>query len=141
MPSKSFHSWLLVAGLITCFLCPAETMAATDEATAQVSFEEFVKSWMVKLEKISQKNSRDLRPERSKEGYSGQYVSYGPEYRLRIKKTEAAETPYVGFLHYQEKHIVKKGRTPQEVSLDPGKVASEIEVTEIFRYTRGQWAY
>ena len=75
------------------------------------------------------------------QGFVGRYVCYGPECEFSIKETGSAETPFVGLLHYSEKHFLKKGETRQKTFQHPGVLTKKIRVTEIFRFTRGKWVY
>jgi hypothetical protein len=137
-----FRFSLLLAGLAAIvFFSPAGQALAVDEPAVQRDFEGFVGDWMAKLAKVCEENGRALKLAASKQGFSGEYVCYGPENRFWIKKTDSEITPYLGFISYQEKLILKQGRTFQEVRLDPGRVTSEMPVTEIFRWTAGRWVY
>ena len=140
---RSFPGNHLLIGLIACLIVNTSVAAAkaAEETSALRGFEVFVNGWMEKLALVCEENSRGLKLTASKEGFSGEYVCYGPENRFWIKKTESPLTPYLGFLNYPEKRIIKKGRTFREVNLDPGQVASQIPVTEIFRFTEGHWVY
>ena len=59
-------------------------------------------------------------------------------------KLIGAEDPmfcYVGILRYVQRVMEKEGETPRKMREHPGMVTSEIQVTEIFRYTGGRWVY
>lgn len=107
------------------------------------SFEQFAKTWMAKLENINKINSKtvSLKPSAADGVYSGKYVCYGPECQTSIKKTDSAETPYIGLIRYSEKQILKKGTSKQDAMSDPGTAIEETPVTEIFRFSKGRWVY
>lgn len=113
------------------------------EADVEQSFERFAKSWMAKLEGINKLNSKNVGIKMSQPDglYMGKYICYGPECKTSIKKTDSAETPYIGLIHYSEKQILKKGVNMQDALNDPGTTIEETPVTEIFRFSRGRWIY
>lgn len=106
------------------------------------SFESFSKGWMARLEQVNQQNSRTLKSESATNGrVVGRYVCYGPDCMREVRGTESKATPYVGIIRYAQKVMEKEGDTPQKMREHPGVPTSEIQVTEIFRYTDGRWVY
>lgn len=106
------------------------------------SFESFSTGWMARLEQVNQRNSRTLKPESAANGrVVGRYVCYGPDCMREVRGTESKATPYVGIIRYAQKMVEKEGDTPQKMREHPGVSTSEIQVTEIFRYTGGRWVY
>ena len=87
---------------------PSTAVADPGKSAAQKSFEQFVNVWMAKLDRIGKMNIRgfDIMPR--DQGFVGRYVCYGPECEFSIKETGFAETPFVGLLHYSEKHFLKE---------------------------------
>lgn len=135
---------VLLPGLIAlaASLCLAgESPLSPPDEAVQRSFEQFVKGWMSKLERISAENSRNVHIQSCEGGYQGHFMCYGPECEYWIKPTGRRDTPYIGYLIYQEKEFLKRGCSPDEAKKDPGTVVSEMKVTEIFRYTKGKWVY
>jgi len=132
---------LLSAVLALTLSGPSTAVADPGKPAAQKSFEQFVNVWMSKLDKIGKMNIRGLDIIPRDQGFVGRYVCYGPECEFSIKETGSAETPFVGLLHYSEKHFLKKGETRQKTFQGPGMLTKKIRVTEIFRFTRGKWVY
>lgn len=97
---------------------------------------------MSRLAQVNRENSRDLKPEPAANGrLVGRYVSYGPDSAREVRRTDSKATPYVGIIRYAQKVMEKEGDTPQRLKDHPGVPTSEIQVTEIFRYTGGRWVY
>ena len=127
--------------LAAAFFQPA---LAEDTVPAGVatSFDKFTRSWMSRLEQVNQQNSRALKPEPAEGGrVRGRYTSYGPDYVREIRPTGSKATPYVGIIRYPQKVVEKEGETLQKMKEHQGVPTSEIQVTEIFRYTGGRWVY
>jgi hypothetical protein len=120
---------------------PSTAIADPGKTAAQKSFEQFVNVWMSRLDRIGKMNILGIDIMPRDQGFVGRYVCYGPECEFSIKETVSPETPFVGILHYSEKHFLKKGETRQKAFQNPGMLTEKIPVTEIFRFTRGKWVY
>jgi hypothetical protein len=120
---------------------PFTAVADPGKPAAQKSFEQFVNVWMSKLDGIGKMNILGIDIMPHDQGFVGRYVCYGPECKFSIKETGSPLTPFVGLLHYSEKHFLKKGGTRQKTFQSPGMLTKKIRVTEIFRFTRGKWVY
>lgn len=120
---------------------PSTALSDPGKTAAQKSFEQFVNVWMSRLDRIGKMNILDIDIVPHDQGFAGQYVCYGPECEFSIKETRSPETPFVGILHYSEKHFLKKGETKQKAFQSAGMLTEKIRVTEIFRFTRGKWVY
>lgn len=106
------------------------------------SFEGFSKDWMTRLEQVNQQNLQSVKPEpTANHRVVGRYICYGPECIREVRRTDSKATPYVGILRYPQKEMEKEGDTAQNMKEHPGILASEIQVTEIFRYTGDRWVY
>lgn len=120
---------------------PFTAVADPGTLSVQESFEKFVNTWMTKLDRIGKNNIRTLNITPGDQGFVSRYVCYGPKCEFSIKETGSPETPFIGILHYQEKHFLKKGKTRQKTFQSPGMLTKKIPVTEIFRFTQGKWVY
>lgn len=97
---------------------------------------------MSRLEQVNQQNIRTMKSETAANGrVVGRYICYGPDCVQEVRPTGSKVTPYVGILRYSQKVMEKEGDTLQQMQENAAVPASEIEVTEIFRYTRGRWVY
>ena len=135
------YSILLSAVLALAVSGPVTAVADPGIISVQESFEKFVNAWMAKLDRIGKMNIRALDIVPGGQGFVGRYVCYGPECEFSIKETGSPLTPFVGLLHYSEKHFLKKGETRQKTIQNPGMLTEKILVTEIFRFTHGKWVY
>lgn len=123
-------------------LCGSSLAGEAVPPSILTSFENFSKGWMSRLEQVNQQNSRDLKPAPAANGrLVGRYVCYGPDCVREVRGTDSKATPYVGIIRYAQKVMEKEGETPQKMKDHPGVPTSEIQVTEIFRYTGGRWVY
>jgi hypothetical protein len=128
--------------LLSPFLCGSALAGESVPTAILTSFESFSKGWMARLEKVNQQNSREAKSESAADGRMvGRYICYGPDCMREVRVTESKATPYVGIIRYAQKVMEKEGDTPQKMKADPGVQTSEIQVTEIFRYTGGRWVY
>ncbi|MDL1959942.1 MAG: hypothetical protein LWX01_11425 [Deltaproteobacteria bacterium] len=130
-----------VLALILTVSGPSTAVADPGILSVQESFEKFANAWMAKLDRMGKMNIRALNITPRDQGFVGRYVCYGPECKFSIKETGSPETPFIGLLHYSEKHFLKKGETRQETIQSPGMLTDNIPVTEIFRFTHGKWVY
>ena len=128
--------------LLSLLLCTSALAGEGVPPAILTSFESFSKGWMARLEQVNQQNSRTLKPESAANGrVVGRYICYGPDCMREVRGTESKATPYVGIIRYAQKVVEKEGDTPQKMREHPGVPTSEIQVTEIFRYTGGRWGY
>lgn len=145
-PGQRWTTRALVAVFLLCaaaVLAVSIPSASTAELpTVENRFQEFSRSWMARLDSISQKNRRAMKLEKGlAKKFVGRYVCYGPQCRIEVKKTDSAKTPYVGIIYYPQKLIRLTGDTRQEAMDDQGTVVEETRVTEIFPYMDGRWNY
>ena len=144
-PGKQLLGWgLFFATLLCSPVSGGQARAGGAEVPPAIlaSFEHFSKGWMARLDQVSQQNSRTLKPETAANGrVVGHYICYGPDCSREVRSTGSKATPYVGILRYPQKTMQQEGDTSQQMRQDPGVPTSEIQVTEIFRYTKGRWVY
>jgi hypothetical protein len=134
---------LFFTALLWSPILSGRTLAGEEVPPAILSsFESFSKSWMARLEQVSRQNSRALKPEPAADGrVIGRYICYGVDCMREVRGTDSKATPYVGIIRYPQTVMEKEGDTPQKMRAHPGVPTSEIQVTEIFRYTNGRWVY
>ena len=71
---------------------------------------------------------------------SGSYVGYSKEYDCVMKERSSNGTP-VATIQYREYVYEKAGASQTEAEKDQADIIDATEVTEIFRYTKGEWVY
>lgn len=131
-----FFTMALVAGT---FLQPAAALANKDKA--QGAFTSFAEKWMANLENVTKQNRSKANVRQEGNHYYVEYVAYGPDWTAEIKETGEPSAPYVGFIKYPEKVMMKEGQSAAEASQCAETVSTQVPVTEIFRYSQGKWQY
>ena len=112
------------------------------EETVQTSFDAFTIEWMKKLSDAEEfHRTQGVTINEAPEGFAAQYTGYFPHRYIIVKKTESKETPYVGILTYYEKTMRCVGKTKEEALKGPFEASDSQQVSEIFRFTKGQWKY
>jgi hypothetical protein len=99
----------------------------------------FCKKWMGFLEKRESDNRRGVKWQQKAPGVSGTFVGYSTDYDCIMKERSSNGTP-VATIVYREYLYTAEGPTQSEALLKP-TVVEATEVTEIFRYTKGEWVY
>ncbi|MBI3799200.1 MAG: hypothetical protein HY268_19835 [Deltaproteobacteria bacterium] len=127
---------------------PSKAQAVTpplvdlSEEAVQTSFDAFTIEWMKKLAGTEEfHRTQGMTVNQAPEGFSAEYTGYLPHRYIVVKKTESKETPYVGILTYFEKTMRCVGKTKEEARKGPFEASDSQQVSEIFRFTKGQWKY
>ena len=119
----------------------APEAALVSEDIALSSFDTFTLEWMKKLLETEDFRKTRAQVKPSPEGFIAEYTGYLPPRYIHIKKTESADTPYVGILTYYEKTLRCTGKTKEEALKGPFDQVGTSQVSEIFRFTKGKWVY
>ena len=91
---------------------------------AASSFDDFARGWV-----------EDMRRREARAREAGQnHTGPGQEWRVELRPTGKARTPYVGILHFTEHHMRCSGA-------DACQRTSSTGVSEIFRFQNGKWVY
>lgn len=109
---------------------------------ARLSFEMFTRLWMKKLMAAErfQKNER-LTVTETADGVVAEYAGYLPDRDTTVKATTSAVTPFIGILRYYRTTMRSVGKTKRQAVRGPFEQADKNRVSEIFRYTKGEWVY
>ena len=113
--------------------------AAADEKIAN-QFKAFCVKWMGFLETRERDNRRAIKWQKKPEGASGQFIGYSKEYDCVLKEKSSNGTP-VATIVYKEYVYEQKGGSQGEAEQSPPNIIDATEVTEIFRYAKGEWVY
>lgn len=118
----------------------AAPAAAESDEKISADLKAFCKKWMGFLETRERDNKRGVKWQTGTGGVKGQYVGYSTDYDCIMKERSSNGTP-VATIVYRE-YLYEAAGASQDVAL-AGKpsVVEATEVTEIFRYTKGQWVY
>lgn len=116
--------------------------AAAAEAPEEVrrKFDVFVADWMEKLRERERHNVGKIQWSAGGSGVEGVYVGYDTR-NYRILPVSNLETTPIGKLVYMELKLRRAGSTQDDALAKEPQVIERVEVTEIFRYHRGEWVY
>jgi hypothetical protein len=119
----------------------AAKKAAPAESAADVEtkFNAFCEEWMGKLAARERDNVGSIQWETRADGVIGDYTAYSTEHTC-VLKSGTGDVP-VGKITYREYRYEKRGASIPEAKSSPPHPVETTEVTEIFRYSAGQWIY
>jgi hypothetical protein len=100
----------------------------------------FCVKWMGFLETRERDNVKGIKWSKEPSKVSGHYVGYSKEYDCVMKDRSSNGTP-IATIQYKEFLYEKAGPSQKEAEQAPPSVVEATEVTEIFRYTKGEWVY
>lgn len=100
----------------------------------------FCVKWMGFLETRERDNKKAIKWEKKPNRVAGHYVGYSKEYDCTMKERSSNGTP-VATIEYKEFVYEKEGASQAEAEQDEAAPVDATEVTEIFRYSKGQWVY
>ena len=117
--------------------------SAEEEVEDQVraSFEVFTRQWMQKLARTEDFLKKRMQIRQTQEGFVAEYTGYLPHRYTRIKLTQSEATPFIGILTYYKKTMRSVGKTKKQAINGLFEHAETSQVSEIFRYTKGEWVY
>jgi hypothetical protein len=122
---------------------PAKTAsgapAVSDEKIAD-DLKQFCKKWMGFLETRERDNRRGVKWQNAGGTVKGQYVGYSTDYDCTMKERSSNGTP-VATIVYKEYLYETSGPSQDAALAATPTVVEATEVTEIFRYTKGEWVY
>jgi hypothetical protein len=111
----------------------------SDEQIAE-QLKAFCVKWMGFLETRERDNQKSIKWDKHDGGVSGHYVGYSKEYDCNMKERSSNGTP-VATIVYKEFVYEKIGGSQAEAEQAAPNVVDATEVTEIFRYSKGEWVY
>jgi len=115
---------------------PKAKAGAITQESAQAAFDSFAREWMKKMHagSVSVRETNKATARKSNAGMK--FNAYADEFTTELKRTSSTSAPFVGLLRYVEKEYACADATDEKC-----QVAGETNVTEIFRFERGQWIY
>lgn len=117
------------------------TAAAAAGDTPAESFDRFCLEWMKKLAVREHDNQEHIQWIQSGKGVTGEYVGYSSDHTCLVKPASDPKAVPIGKIIYQEIRYQKYGESPAVAANSPPQPLELTEVTEIFRYEKGQWKY
>lgn len=112
---------------------------ASDEQVAE-QLKAFCVKWMGFLETRERDNQKAIKWDQEGGSVTGHYVGYSKEYDCTLKPRSSNGTP-VATIVYKELVYEKSGASRAEAEQAAPKTVDATEVTEIFRYSKGDWVY
>ena len=113
--------------------------APTDEQIAD-QLKAFCVKWMGFLETRERDNQKAIKWDEAASHVSGHYVGYSKDYDCILKERSSNGTP-VATIVYKEFVYEKTGASRNEAEQATPNAIDATEVTEIFRYSKGEWVY
>ena len=124
-----------------------EERAAASDALARekngklaATLDAFCAKWMGFLAVRERDNKKAIKWQTTPDGVEGKYVGYSQTFKCFLKDIEKKETP-VATIRYLEYLYEKQGPSTAAAESSEPKVVESTEVTEIFRYAKGEWVY
>jgi hypothetical protein len=132
---------LLLAFVLTCpsaALCSEEASPVPDHVEKR--FEAFASNWVAGCQKSFVHSNSKPDVSKDKEGVVVRYTAID-EHSIswRLKPTTSKDSPYVGILTYHRTDLESRGGSKAEAESKPFVVTRAVKVTEIFRYSKGNW--
>jgi len=112
--------------------------AGDDKVTADLRA--FCLKWMGFIAKREVDNRTGVKWQTTPAGASGTFVGYSKDYDCNMKERSSNGTP-VATIVYREYLYSAAGPSQAEALAAPPTIVEATEVTEIFRYTKGEWVY
>lgn len=120
---------------------PASSVGEEAEDQARASFDVFTRKWMRKLAETEDFQKKRMQITQTQEGFIAEYIGYLPYRYTAIKLTQSEATPFIGILTYYKKTMRSIGKTEKQAINGLFEHAETSQVSEIFRYTKGEWVY
>jgi hypothetical protein len=117
---------------------PHSASAADQKIAADLTA--FCKKWMGFLATRERDNKKGVKWQPHPDGVKGQYVGYSTDYDCTMKERSSNGTP-VATIVYREYVYEAVGATQDAALAAAPTQVDATEVTEIFRYTKGEWVY
>jgi hypothetical protein len=114
--------------------------AKSNDADAAKKFETFCGSWLNKLRERERFNKTKIAWQKQASGVVGEYVGYDTETYRMMPPADVKQIP-VGRLVYMELRLRVAGESEAAALKQKPEIIERTEVTELFRYDRGNWVY
>jgi hypothetical protein len=118
----------------------AKAAAKSNDADAAKKFETFCGSWLNKLRERERFNKTKIAWQKQPSGVVGEYVGYDTETYRMVPPADVKAVP-VGRLVYMEIRFRVAGESEAVALQQKPEIIERTEVTELFRYDRGNWVY
>lgn len=113
-------------------------VAAGGEHPLAASFRDFCKEWMGKLSERETRNISLIKWDSGSNWVQGTYTGFAPDYTCVV---DGAGKNTIGKMTYLEVSYEKRGSSIEDAKSQAPHALETTEVTEIFRYEKGEWIY
>lgn len=136
---------LPAAILCICFVAGAafasEAPKDVDPAV-QAKFDAFTKNYLDKICDNMCDTAATRKLSKRGAGFVGTYSEVDRSTRtIQVKRSSSESCPYVGVMRYKERHYSCEGGNKNQAANGPCSVVKVSGMTEIFRYSDGQWQH
>lgn len=128
-----------VTAFVLLLLSAGTAFAAEPKVDPKSQFPAFCEEWMGKLAAREKRNVSLIKWDENGSNVSGSYIGYSNQHSCIFKESDGPVP--VGKITYLEVLYEKRGTTREEAERNPAQAVETTEVTEIFRYAKGQWVY
>lgn len=135
-----FVAAVLILGCVA--LNPQRCFAAADEAAVKKAFEVFQEEWLNKLNRHGDYGLEKLKVEKDSQGRdTALYRVLTKSLESEVKATGDKRSPYIGVLKYEEQTFASHADTQEMAKQGPFECERIVVVTEVFRYSNGEWLH
>ena len=118
---------------------PAAKITETPEEL-QTKFKTFCDDWMSKLRERERNNIAHIEWKPGERGVVGEYVGYDTT-NITIPELTNPDKQPIGRVVYMELKLRLVGTSDVDALAQKPEIVERTEVTELFRYERGNWVY
>jgi hypothetical protein len=113
------------------------------DAKAKVAddLDAFCKKWMGFLAVREYDNRAKVAWKPAGDGVEAEFVGYGTDYICAMKENPDPKAVPVATIKYREFLYRQRGSSAEDAKVTAPDVLEATEVTEIFRYAKGEWVY
>lgn len=119
----------------------AAASAAENKEKVAEALNAFCKKWMGFLAVREHDNRGKIAWKPASEGVEGEYVGYSTEYDCVMKDNPDPKAVPIATIKYREFLYRRRGSSAEQAMQIAPDVLEATEVTEIFRYAKGEWVY
>ena len=140
--STGFQCLVFCLGLFVTVVMNLPPCYAADDEAVRKAFEVFQSDWIGKMNHHGQFGADKIKVEEDPQGlYCATYRVIARDTESEVKATGDKASPYVGVLKYEEHTYACRADSPELAQQGPFECERQLAVTEIFRYSGGQWHY
>lgn len=118
----------------------AASAAPASPEELKTKFKTFCDGWMEKLRERERNNIAHIEWKPGERGVVGEYVGYDTT-NITIPEISNPDSSPIGRVIYMELKLRVSGTTDVDALAQKPEIVERTEVTELFRFERGNWVY